>query len=222
MNEERQNKIRQFYNGLANQYDEEQDSKSFEFIRKPEKEMVFKYLNPILTKNDKVLEIGAGTGRFTLEIAPKVSQIEALDLSEQMLSQLSQKIEMRNLSNIQIINSDVLQMSVQGLYDIVVSFSVIEYIKEKDLLFQRLSEILKPGGKLIITTAHKTFFRFFGRLGNYFRQGYFMKAYSKKELTDLLKKNSFNILHIQDTVLKTWISKGILLLVVAEKNRYNS
>ena len=57
-------------------------------------------LEPYLKGCDSILEIGAGTGALTMELADKVSKVTALDASRPMLEQLERKIRRQGLTNI--------------------------------------------------------------------------------------------------------------------------
>jgi len=209
------NPVLDFYNKLSANYDQEQEE--FAFVRLPEKKRIFQTLELILQQHQTVLEIGAGTGRFTLPIAQKTSQVFALDLSQDMLAQLKLKMTQAQIHNIETFCGDFLSFPEHTLFDVLVSFSAIEYIKDSEALFKKISALVKPGGKVIITTAHNTFVRFWGRLGNYFRQGIFMQAYSKRKMKRLLEKNGFELMEMEDLALKTFFTKGILLFVHAQK-----
>ncbi|MDH5680291.1 MAG: methyltransferase domain-containing protein [Spirochaetota bacterium] len=209
------NPVVEFYNGLADNYDAEQEE--FAFVRVPEKELILKTFQEILTKDMSVLEIGAGTGRFTLEMAPQVKDIQAVDIAGNMLAQLKEKLITHKISNVEIINDDFLNISFNKQFNLIVSFSAIEYLKNEKQVFHKLNQSCKTGGHLLITTAHNTFLRMFGRLGNYFRQKVYMNAFRKKKMIKLLEENGFQLVRMDDLVLKSWISKGILLFVYAKK-----
>lgn len=210
-----EDKMIKFYNDNAIIYDKEQDE--FGFVRVPEREIALDTIKKIARKNHSVLEIGAGTGRFTLEIAPLVKEITAIDISNKMLDCMSQKMVVNKVSNVKPLYGDFMEMSFDEKFDLIVSFSAIEYIKDSQALFTKLSELLAPGGHLVITTAHDTFFRWWGRMGNYFRQGIYMNAYSKKKTRGLLAANGLKEIEIVDLSLKSILSKGILLFVHAAK-----
>jgi hypothetical protein len=57
----------------------------------------------------------------------------------------------------------------------------------------------------------------FGRIGNYFRQKIWMNAFSKRKIGKILAKNQLEIVEIRDLVMKTKLTKGILLFVHAKK-----
>lgn len=210
-----EDKMIKFYNDNAAHYDKEQDE--FGFVRVPEWEIVLGAIKEVARKSHSVLEIGAGTGRFTLEIAPMVKQVTAVDISNKMLDCMRQKMIVNGVSNIEPICGDFMELNFDKKFGLIISFSAIEYIKDSKALFAKISELLAPGGHLIVTTTHDTFFRWWGRMGNYFRQGIYMDAYSKKKMRGLLTAYGLKEIEIADLSLKSILSKGILLFVHAAK-----
>lgn len=212
------NVVENFYDDLSNNFDEEQDSDRFKFIRKPEVDIINAFFKDKDLSSSTILEIGAGTGRFSSIMAKKAKKVVAVDISSNMLSKLKEKAESNSIYNIDIIKGNFLDIDFTKKFDYIVSFSAIEYIKDKEALFRKISTLLKPQGYIFITTAHRTFFRLFGRIGNYFRQKIYMNAYSKKEIKSLLKKYNMTLIDIDDYVLKFILLKGILLKIHAQKN----
>lgn len=208
-------KVKAFYDGLAAKFDDEQDE--FAFIRKPEMDLALATIRRIARRSDAVLEIGAGTGRFALQIAPQVRHLTGVDLSDAMLAELRRKADACGLPNIATCTGDFLTVPFDTRFDLIVSFSAIEYIADKQALFAKIAALLNPGGQLILTTPHNTFFRWWGRMGNYFRQGIFMQAYGKREMRRLLTANGLRACAISDLGRLTPFSSGILLFVHAEK-----
>jgi ubiquinone/menaquinone biosynthesis C-methylase UbiE len=208
-------KIKAFYDDSAPIFDEEQEE--FAFVRVPEKELVMNAFDQVLAPQHSVLEIGAGTGRFTLTMAPRVKHITAVDMSQNMLDLLVQKKEQNKLDNIDTIHGNFMDIDFGRRFDVIVSIAAIEYINDKDALFKKIGDLLAPGGRLLITTAHNTFFRWWGRMGNYFRQKIFMRAYSKRHMRRLLKANGLEVIEMKDLCMKTWFTRGILLFVHAAK-----
>ena len=210
--------VKDFYDNLAADYDAEQDAPNFRFVREPEKKLIKDFFDKEDFSGASVLEIGAGTGRFSLLFASASKSYTTVDLSPAMLQQLTQKAEKAHITNITTIEGDFLQTPISGTFDYIVSFTAIEYILNKKALFHKMAQLLKPGGKLFITTTHRTFIRFWGCFGNYFRQHIFMNMYSKREVKKLLRNNEFTPLLIEDHVLKRFPFKGILLVIHAQKN----
>ncbi|MCL2401398.1 MAG: class I SAM-dependent methyltransferase [Oscillospiraceae bacterium] len=111
-----------------------------------------RYIKPA----DKVLEVGAGSGRYTKDIVAMCDELTVADISSHQIE--FNKSKMRELSLIDRIEAyhvlDVLDMSVfqASSFDCVVCIGgVINYLldKEKDGI-QELLRVLKPDGILIV------------------------------------------------------------------------
>src|SRR2546425_687151 len=63
----------------------------------------FQELRQIVTPNMTVLDVGAGTGRFTLGLAPLVRQVIAVEPNAAMLSYLEQDAAAQGLTNVSTI-----------------------------------------------------------------------------------------------------------------------
>ena len=122
-----------------------------------------------------------------------------------------------NLKHIEIVRGSFMEIDFKKRFDLITSFAAIEYINDKEALFEKMSSLLNPGGQLLLTTAHACFFRFWGRLGNYFRQKIFMEAYSKRKMRRLLAANGLHVVEMKDLCMKSFFTKGILLFVHAAK-----
>jgi peptidoglycan/xylan/chitin deacetylase (PgdA/CDA1 family)/SAM-dependent methyltransferase len=209
------NMVRLFYDGLAGEYDAEQDRHSI--VRQAEQDVILNRLPRLLQKTDAVLEIGAGTGRFTLELANYSREVLAVDLSGRMLEILRQKAENAGVSNIRTLQGDIRQMDLEGVFDVICAFSCLEYINDLEELFRYLRPHLKKNGTLYFTIAHRSFFRFFAQIGNAMRQGIWLHARSKKEITCILKRAGFSPTEISAHGLKSVINGGVLMEAVCVK-----
>lgn len=89
-----------FWDSISDIYDDIERS-SEEIVREAIK--VIKDEN-LISKHSRVLEIGSGSGAFTIPLSREVKIVYALDPSEGMLSKLKDKIKNMGISNIKIIN----------------------------------------------------------------------------------------------------------------------
>jgi ubiquinone/menaquinone biosynthesis C-methylase UbiE len=114
----------------------------------------------LIRGNEVVLDIGAGTGRFSLAIAKKLSsgKVICLDLSEEMLQYLEKKAEKASLQErIQILKGEA---SSSGLgnesVDLVMSNSVFHELSSPEAVLAEILRVLIPGGWVMITDFRDT------------------------------------------------------------------
>lgn len=210
--------VRLFYEGLAGLYDDEQDAGAASRLRRSEREAVLARIGGLLSPADSVLEIGAGTGRFTLLLARAAGRVTAVDLSEGMLRVLEGKARAAGLSGITVIRGDAGRLSFEATFDAVCAFSSLEYFRDLSGLLGRLHACLKPGGLLYFTLARRSFLRIFGQIGNAMRQGVWLRAYGRRGLGRILHRAGFRPVEIRPFGLKSILSGGILWEVAARRD----
>ena len=67
-----------------------------------------------LTRESLVVEIGAGTGQFSVEVAPECDRVIAVDVSPLMLRRLQAKVTALGLSNIELVRAGFLTYEHTG------------------------------------------------------------------------------------------------------------
>jgi ubiquinone/menaquinone biosynthesis C-methylase UbiE len=206
-----------FYDGLAADYDREQFCSPVSIVRKTEYALFEARLPSLFSPSDRVLEIGAGTGIFTLAIARRCREVTAVDISASMLEILKRKAAGEGLGNIRTIEGNAETMDLEGSYTVACAFSSLEYLTELRAFFSRLADHIEPGGTLYFITARRSLFRLFAQIGNAMRQGLWLKAHSRREIEDMLSASGFEEIRVTSHLLKSWVSGGILLEVAARR-----
>lgn len=206
-----------FYNGLAATYDQEQFASTVSLARSTELRLFSAQLPLLFAGAGRVLEIGAGTGIFTLDIARNCNEVLAVDISANMLALLEEKAVAEGLDNIRILKGNVETMELEGPFAVVCAFSSLEYLADLPAFFSRLARHIEPGGVIYFITARSSLLRLFTQIGNAMRQGLWLKAHSRREIEAMLTAAGFAQIVISSHLLKSFLSGGMLLEVIARR-----
>lgn len=104
-----------------------------------------------LTNTSVVVDVGAGTGQFTLPVAPFCSRVIAVDISPVMLDLLRAKVADAGLTNVTVVQAGFLTYEHTGdLVDIVYSRYALHHLPDawKAVALARLRRVLRPEGLL--------------------------------------------------------------------------
>jgi ubiquinone/menaquinone biosynthesis C-methylase UbiE len=104
-----------------------------------------------LTRDSLVLELGPGTGQFTVAVAGACAQVTAVDVSQPMLDRLGEKIEERGLSNVELVHAGFLTYEHRGRpVDFIYSRLALHHLPDfwKAIALSRLRRMLRAGGVL--------------------------------------------------------------------------
>lgn len=104
-----------------------------------------------LTRESVVLEFGAGTGQFSVEVARACARVIAVDVSELMLSRLRAKVADLGLSNVEIVRAGFLSYEHAGApADFIYSRYALHHLPDfwKAVALTRLRRMLRSGGVL--------------------------------------------------------------------------
>ncbi len=129
-----------------------------------------------LTKGN-LLEIGCGVGRGMEVMINSCAHYTGLDKNENLLTELQQIYQHATFIRQ---NIPPLSSLEDNIFDWVITFQVIEHIQNDDLFIKEIYRVLKPGGKVIITTPNKKL--------SLTRNPWHVREYFPKELENLLKK----------------------------------
>lgn len=99
-----------------------------------------------------VLEVGCGEGRGVELLMRKADSFTAVDKIEEALVVLRERFPAGKFMSMNIPPLGGLQ---DNAYDFVVSFQVIEHIKNDSLYLKEINRVLKPGGIALFTTPNR-------------------------------------------------------------------
>ncbi|NMS90660.1 class I SAM-dependent methyltransferase [Clostridioides difficile] len=140
---------RLFFKKLSHKYDDKPTL--YDYSKE-----VFDFIDKLIEKGKNLIEIGAGTGKFTIPLSKKCKVVIANDFSRDMLDMLEEKIRGHNITNIK---------TIQGKWEDV-NFECSDYILSVNSLYRiwNIKDALNKMNKLakekviIVRTIQKPLF----------------------------------------------------------------
>lgn len=135
------------WNQLANRYD-----KTVKFFDKSYPE-VRKQLRTDLKGCQRVLEIAAGTGQFTFDLAKVSDRLVTTDISSEMIQRLDRKIVDRGIQNIEASVMSAYEVPFDdNEFDAVFCANALHVMETPQKALAEFRRILKPGACLVLPT----------------------------------------------------------------------
>ena len=124
-----------------------------------------------------VLELGSGTGNVTLELLRQGHEVVATDVSASRLARLQERMLAElpaaklRVAQVDLEHSHRLERHLQGSARSVVSFNVLEHLKDDAACARAAYEVLEPGGTFcLLVPAHQALYsRFDASIGHHRR-----------------------------------------------------
>ncbi len=135
------NNVVDFYNN----YDEE--GRLMRKSRMPEYLNTMKYIEKYLSPGAKIIEIGAGTGRYSIALAEKGYDVTAVELVQHNIEIMKKKVQSHH--NIKIYQGDACDMSAfeSDTYDIVLLLGPMYHLFNDEDKHQALNEAIRLAKK---------------------------------------------------------------------------
>ena len=121
--------------------------------------------------NVSILDIGCGDGSLSLPMLSESNHIRLVDISENMIEKVGQRVPDALKSNVTLINDSFELVSDDDRYDIVICVGVIAHVPDVSRLWRKIAKILKPGGLLVVETTPNPY-----PLGNLLRPYYYIRC----------------------------------------------
>lgn len=113
-----------------------------------QKDLVYSLLQP--RHGQRLLEIGCGTGNYTVELVQRGLVVEAVDASKNMLEQTRKKLEGLSLQA-KLIHGNIQELELSpGKFDAVLAVTSLEFFTEPTLVLAKAYDSLKLGGRLVV------------------------------------------------------------------------
>ena len=126
---------------------------AFEQLTSQFADHVIKRLSP--KTGDRVIDVGAGTGAFSLAAARSGAEVLATDFAAGMVDHIQKRIDAELIHNIrtQVMDGQALAVA-DASYDVSVSIVGLIFFPDIDRGFSELKRVLKPGGRCAVVCWH--------------------------------------------------------------------
>ena len=119
-------------------------------ISQRQAQVVEGWLRALASRSLDILEVGCGTGWLVQRMLP-FGLVTATDLSAAVLPIAQQKCPTARFVAGDFLTLDLAHRS----YDVVVSLEVLAHVADPAAFFERIADLLKPGGHVMIATQNR-------------------------------------------------------------------
>ena len=110
----------------------------------------------IARKGAKILDVAAAQGNFSLSLAELGYDVTWNDLRAELVDYVKLKYEH---GMINYAPGNVFKLGFENEFDVVLITEVIEHVAHPDEFLQKISQMVKPGGYIIMSTPNGEYFR---------------------------------------------------------------
>ena len=103
-----------------------------------------------LDKSKSVLEIGVGTGRLAIKVAPNCGRFVGIDISPKTIERARENLSSNN-NNIELICADFMSLVLDGRFDVIYSSLTFMHIKDKASAIQKIASLLNTNGLFVLS-----------------------------------------------------------------------
>ena len=96
-------------------------------------------------------DLGVGDGMLTLMLAEVAEHVTAIDLSKEMLAQLSARARAKGMTNLETVEGDIEALPLpDASHDVVVASQALHHAAQPDKCLREAFRILVPGGRILV------------------------------------------------------------------------
>jgi ubiquinone/menaquinone biosynthesis C-methylase UbiE len=105
----------------------------------------------------KVLEVGAGSGYYSVEVARRIpdGELTLIDLQQEMLEKCAEKLKSAGIRNFSTRQADGKSLPfADGSFDALFMVTVFGEIEDREAFLREAARVLRPNGLISITEHH--------------------------------------------------------------------
>jgi SAM-dependent methyltransferase len=100
---------------------------------------------------ERMLEVGPGTGYYTLDVAERVGRLDVLDLQQEMLDHVMRRARERGIGNVDPTQGDAQALPYpDDTFDAAYLVAVLGEVPDQDAALRELARVLRPDGRLVV------------------------------------------------------------------------
>jgi len=103
---------------------------------------------------ERILEVGPGTGYYSVDVAEWVSpggQLDIFDLQQEMLDHTMRRAREAGIENVAARQGDARELPYEdATFDAAYLVAVLGEIPDQDAALRELTRVLRPGGRLVV------------------------------------------------------------------------
>jgi 2-polyprenyl-3-methyl-5-hydroxy-6-metoxy-1,4-benzoquinol methylase len=151
--------MKQWYETLFEDYGKKYDNENFTQGTIGECDFIEKEIN--YDKSLRIIDIGCGTGRHSIELTKRGYKVIGIDLSESQLERAKEKAKTQNLQ-IDFQKHDARNLPFKNEFDLAImlcegAFPLMETDEMNNEILKNVAKLLKNPSKLIFTTLNGLF-----------------------------------------------------------------
>lgn len=102
-----------------------------------------------LDKSKSVLEIGVGTGRLAVKVAPLCRSLLGIDISPKTIQRASENLS--TYRNVKLICDDFITFEFTECFDVIYSSLTFMHMKDKESAIKKVDSLLKEKGVFVLS-----------------------------------------------------------------------
>lgn len=101
----------------------------------------------VLAGDERVLDVGAGTGAFALALAPRVREVVGVEQDEELAARARADAP----ANVEVLVGDGEHLELEPFtFDIVGCLRVLHHTRRPELMLAELARMTRPGGTILV------------------------------------------------------------------------
>ncbi len=123
------------------------------------------YLLPFLAPGQRLLDVGAGPGTITADLAATVGEVVALEITREAADITRAGLADRQVANAEVVVGDVHDLAMpDDSFDVVHAHQVLQHLADPVAALREMARVTRPGGVIGVRDSDYAAFAWYPRL----------------------------------------------------------